>query len=450
MRIIISILLSLTTAVIVFRLPFASRAVGLQPTISITNGTSSLEVVSTEIQANNITVKVKNIGTKPILYYQIQYSEDSPGMGVEKGLGEVLQPGEISAVTISLSDANPKKNNVVRLNLALCMFEDFSAEGDRKLAKDEREKNEGKVIAFLAMQRQTTFLVNVATFHVATFQSISNSLTELAVPKGLTEMQAIGFQQGIRDAQRLIANAVREVSQGSSEAGSEYFKKTIAQFDGAVERFKRARRDQRYTDLRALEQGRTPISQLPDGGIWDAIQDAANRPNGRMFQSLISLSPKPPTDAEITTALMKARENLVCNSDLILRCTVKSVQSYATPDDLAIYSVYEIQSTSVVRMKDRSNLFAYPLEVTGAGGTVQINGKMVGYRANPRTELMPDTHYLLFLRHDPILNDYRLISSAGIYYVRDGKVRRADLVDDAVPGTLVGLLTEIESIDCIR
>src|SRR5262245_52235413 len=100
------ILTLMSIAIVVFKPSIASQVVKSdtqsQPTVKVTNETSSLEVVSTEILDNKIIVKIRNSGDRPVFYYQIQYNNRRSvvRIGAGKGFNDAWQPGEIFQTTV--------------------------------------------------------------------------------------------------------------------------------------------------------------------------------------------------------------------------------------------------------------------------------------------------------------------------------------------------------------
>lgn len=216
--------LLLVVAVISLRLPTAFRAVSQQAPIVIENETTSLKIVSAKIADDNqeiIRVKVKNIGDKPVLRYDIRYGDDlAQGTSAYSAdFTPLLKNGETSKNDVLVPVNNARtKDGVLRLNLSLCMFEDLSAEGDWDLAQRKREQYEGMVIAFNGSQAEMNALIDAPQLDLAAFNTTLNNISQLNMPPGLTEMQKAGFQFGVQRMQRLIRDVAGDAAQSQRAA----------------------------------------------------------------------------------------------------------------------------------------------------------------------------------------------------------------------------------------
>jgi len=194
------------------------QAIRQEQAIQITNETESLQVVRTKINESNFVVEVQNVGARPVVGYWFQYGEDKTNtQGRELGLGEAFQPGKTETMDIPLAnlrsaDAN---DNALRLKLAVCMFEDLSAEGDWEIARRNREAYQGAAVAYRIMREEVEPLSQSASLDPSALQAASDRVAALNVPNDLTENQRIGFQEGIIHMRQTLSVAAKNSRAGN-------------------------------------------------------------------------------------------------------------------------------------------------------------------------------------------------------------------------------------------
>lgn len=233
--------LSLVAAMIAFK-SSPSRA-GFQRGAEITNQTISLQIISTKIDDEFITVQVKNVGTKPIVSYEIAYGHG--GSGATTGFfQDAWQPGDTSEIKLSLREFN--QSDVLRFNLTNCIFDDLSSEGDWEISKRRKEFIEGQRIAFAVGQKHFAKLIKQDQVTVSELRNISAELRQLTEPEDLSEFQKGGFRQGL------------ELLQIAAQAGESNFDAADGQKQINLSQVEHMQK----TFSRALKMGKTVESRI--------------------------------------------------------------------------------------------------------------------------------------------------------------------------------------------
>lgn len=204
---------------------------------------------------------------------------------------------------------------------------------------------------------------------------------------------------------------------------------------------KQTRRNSVYAEPQRRKDGAPPISQYPGGTTIEVLP-------GQPFFSGTQKSSE-----ERTAEALKLRKQITCSSDAIVRGSVESVKGFVTRDDSSIYSVYNFKVADVLRGNVAPET---QIEITGPGGVVVIDGKQIIYD-HPTIARLRTMEYVLFLKHEPEGDDYRLIRNEGVYAVFGSALSRGDTrsrnqaQDNSalkVPMNLHELITEVQATNC--
>lgn len=176
-----------------------SPRAGFQRGTRITNQTMSLQVASTTIDDKYLIIDLKNVGTKAIIAYDMLYGDMTSGRLMMSGLfQDVWKPGDVTQLKLALKEGSELTNSdVLRLDLAYCIFEDLSSEGDWEMAARTKEMIEGQWLAFQLGQKHYSALMQRDRVGSVELQNVMTELKQIPVPEGLTQRQKNGFNDGL-------------------------------------------------------------------------------------------------------------------------------------------------------------------------------------------------------------------------------------------------------------
>ncbi len=221
--------LSVVAAIIAFRTS-SPQAVGQQTKPEITNLTMSLRVTLVDVTDKVITITVKNVGTKPIISYDIKYGGRGGGIVVGPSIDKgAWQPGETSEVKIG----DFQRGGVVKLDLVNCIFEDLSSEGDWDSAQIQREQIEGQRVAYQVAEKYLAVLMQRDRADTSELRNVSAEIMQLPKPEGLTKWQQIGFDSGLSGLEGTIKTALQNIasapdSEEMNKLQAEALKKSVS------------------------------------------------------------------------------------------------------------------------------------------------------------------------------------------------------------------------------
>jgi len=154
------------------------------------------------------------------------------------------------------------------------------------------------------------------------------------------------------------------------------------------------------------------------------------------------------------------RKSVACDATVILYGTIKDPRGYVTEDNTAIYTIYKLAITEVIRAP-QSLVFSAgaEIEVTVPGGTAKTaDGRRITVEDPTYTPLLPTRPHILLLKYDEEADDYYVFDPLGVYKImKDGTMIRGDakhaqLVKEAYlakePNTVEAVLSELKSLDC--
>lgn len=116
-------------------------------------------------------------------------------------------------------------------------------------------------------------------------------------------------------------------------------------------------------------------------------------------------------------------QRLGCLADTIVIARIISKDSQLTENQDFIFTDYDLEVGQV--LKNNSNLDIQALRnitITVPGGSVITGGRRISIFTTRKTPLRMRGEYLLFLRHVPELETYKLANEKGIFGVLNGKI----------------------------
>ena len=140
---------------------------------------------------------------------------------------------------------------------------------------------------------------------------------------------------------------------------------------------------------------------------------------------------------------------LVCNADAVVMGTVDSKSSQLTSDGTFIFTDYELRIADVLKNNPSAYISDQSIvTVTRPGGTIRLNGKVVGVQESKYRRLERQKKYLLFLSYIPSTGAYKAINSEGSFEVDECQV--ASLNDKQPHANLLNDKNTEELINRIR
>jgi len=221
--------LVLITVAVVFKLPSTPQAIRQDRFVAIENQTTSLEVVSSQIDSTQpgrelFRMVLKNISEKPIRAYLVKIGATGH-TGAEFDLApELFLPGATNTFQTPFPNIaqNNSPGNQLKVVIDLVYFDDDSAEGDWELAKRQREKYEGRALAFKTIRDKALVLIEAPHLNPLALSFAFDEIGQTPLPEGLTEAQKVGFQEGIQSLQSVLKLARQNQEQApNSDEGRE-------------------------------------------------------------------------------------------------------------------------------------------------------------------------------------------------------------------------------------
>ncbi|MGE0133370.1 MAG: hypothetical protein AB7U82_35270 [Blastocatellales bacterium] len=141
-----------------------------------------------------LTLKLKNVGDQPIISYHIDLKSKT-GLTPDLMGGDPLAPGTELAMRLPLAGVpRDPQTGRYRLNVAMALFTDGSAEGDWNKSQTQREKFEG---AAMALERIGQKLRNIEQ---AQASRLYGELGEFRPPTTLSKSQQAGYAHAVKQA----------------------------------------------------------------------------------------------------------------------------------------------------------------------------------------------------------------------------------------------------------
>jgi hypothetical protein len=205
-NIILSVLIIGAVGMILYTIRTPKASVKEMPAL-ITNETENLQVVSSTIEASRLYLVIKNTGKQPIIGYHFDWKAKE-GLSGDLTSTNALAPGSHLTIAIPLSQLNrDATTGSYKVNLAMAIFEDGSAEGDWTRAQEYRDKIAGATLAAPQIQAK---VVRVNSLSISTIESLVSDLQTLTPPQNLGKWQTIGYEGAVIRARSQAAYILRQ------------------------------------------------------------------------------------------------------------------------------------------------------------------------------------------------------------------------------------------------
>jgi hypothetical protein len=205
-NIILSILIIGAVGTVLYTIRTPKASVKEMPTL-ITNETENLQVVSSTIEAGRLYLVVKNTGNQPIIGYHFDWKAKE-GLSGDLTSTNALAPESRLTIAIPLSQLErDATTGLYKLNLAMAIFEDGSAEGDWTQAQEYRDRIAGAALAAPQIQAK---VARVSPLSISTIESLVSDLQTLTPPQKLGKWQTIGYEGAVIRARSQAAYILRQ------------------------------------------------------------------------------------------------------------------------------------------------------------------------------------------------------------------------------------------------
>lgn len=223
------------------RAPKASKR---EVPVAITNETESLQVVSSMIEKNRLIFTIKNTGDQPVIAFHFDLKANKNAgeqpvttyrfdLKAKEGLtgdsttmGEIV-PGSQFSFVIPLNQLEQDaKAGLYKLNIAMALFANGSAEGNWAYAENYRDKIiEG---AALAAPQIREAIAHVNESDISTVKKLSDDLKTLFTPPGkLNRWQQIGYENTVIRARGQVEIMLREQQSQEQQSPAKLEKRII-------------------------------------------------------------------------------------------------------------------------------------------------------------------------------------------------------------------------------